>query len=163
MSAVAAGNLLYRLPKRSGRKMPFPRSLAITSGISVDVFSLSYLDVSVRSVTRIFITILWFINRVYPEGNPQIKRGIVLFSVVNLRNIDYLTWLFVFVNVLFSKCLGLRFLSLCLNFTCCPLFGLISGTGHHNVKLKVAPACGTYPLTCLWTVTFRVGTNSPKR
>ena len=77
----------------------------------------------------------WFINRVYPEGNPQIKRGIVLFSVVNLRNIDYLTWLFVFVNVLFSKCLGLRFLSLCLNFTCCPLFGLItrSTSGDHNV------------------------------
>ena len=105
--------------------MPFPRSLAITSGISVDVFSLSYLDVSVRSV-RWSKMDHWFINRVYPEGNPQIKRGIVLFSVVNLRNIDYLTRLFVFVNVLFSKCLGLRFLSLCLNFTCCPLFGLIT-------------------------------------
>ena len=114
--------------------MPFPRSLAITSGISVDVFSLSYLDVSVRSV-RWSKMDHWFINRVYPEGNPQIKRGIVLFSVVNLRNIDYLTWLFVFVNVLFSKCLGLRFLSLCLNFTCCPLFGLIthSTSGDHNV------------------------------
>ena len=114
--------------------MPFPRSLAITSGISVDVFSLSYLDVSVRSV-RWSKMDHWFINRVYPEGNPQIKRGIVLFSVVNLRNIDYLTWLFVFVNVLFSKCLGLRFLSLCLNFPCCPLFGLItrSTSGDHNI------------------------------
>jgi len=32
--------------------MPTPRSLAITNGISVDVFSLSYLDVSVHLVKQ---------------------------------------------------------------------------------------------------------------
>ena len=34
-------------------KTPTPRSLAITNGISVDVFSLSYLDVSVHLVGQI--------------------------------------------------------------------------------------------------------------
>ncbi len=34
-------------------KTPIPRSLAITNGISVDVFSLSYLDVSVHLVNDI--------------------------------------------------------------------------------------------------------------
>ena len=56
---------------------PLPRSLATTDGISVDVFSSSYLDVSVQTVplVRLFHsthddTVLPY--RVPPFGNPRI-------------------------------------------------------------------------------------------
>ena len=54
---------------------PSPRSLATTSGISVDVFSSPYLDVSVQAVPLIYLfdsvydTFRW----VSPFGNLRIK------------------------------------------------------------------------------------------
>ena len=57
---------------------PFPRSLATTSGISVDVFSSPYLDVSVQAVPRVLLfdsqhadTVLPC--RVSPFGNLRIN------------------------------------------------------------------------------------------
>ena len=57
---------------------PLPRSLATTSGISVDFFSSPYLDVSVQAVP--FIMLFYshnddrgFLCRVSPFGNPRIK------------------------------------------------------------------------------------------
>ncbi len=55
---------------------PGPRSLATTSGVSVDVLSSGYLDVSVR---RVRLPTLWIQVRiplarwVAPFGNPRIK------------------------------------------------------------------------------------------
>ena len=55
---------------------PSPRSLATTSGVSVDVLSSGYLDVS---VLRVCFTHLWIqcamtlTGRVSPFGNPRIK------------------------------------------------------------------------------------------
>ena len=40
---------------------PSPRSLATTSGISVDVFSSPYLDVSVQAVPLIYLLIQYMI------------------------------------------------------------------------------------------------------
>ena len=56
---------------------PTPRSLATTSGISVDVFSSPYLDVSVRAVPLIRLLIQRMIHGHYsvwvsPFGNPRI-------------------------------------------------------------------------------------------
>ena len=57
---------------------PLPRSLATTYGISVDVFSSPYLDVSVQAVPHVHLfdsmhvdTVLPY--RVSPFGNPRIK------------------------------------------------------------------------------------------
>ena len=58
--------------------LPLPRSLATTCGISVDVFSSPYLDVSVQAVPP---TTLWIhvavtghdSSRIAPFGNPWIK------------------------------------------------------------------------------------------
>ena len=62
---------------------PPPRSLATTSGISVDVFSSPYLDVSVQAVPRVLLfysqhadTGLPF--RVSPFGHPRIKGYLLL-------------------------------------------------------------------------------------
>ncbi len=58
------------------RHWPGPRSLATTSGVSVDVLSSGYLDVSVR---RVCLAWLWIhhamtqMGRVSPFGNPRIK------------------------------------------------------------------------------------------
>ena len=57
---------------------PLPRSLATTSGISVDFFSSPYLDVSVQAVPPVS---LWIQNtvtghdssRIAPFGNPRIN------------------------------------------------------------------------------------------
>ena len=57
---------------------PLPRSLATTCGISVDVFSSPYLDVSVQAVPP---TALWIYaavtghdsSRIAPFGNPRIN------------------------------------------------------------------------------------------
>ena len=56
---------------------PFPRSLATTSGISVDFFSSPYLDVSVQAVPRVCLfysthTDILFVCRVSPFGNPRV-------------------------------------------------------------------------------------------
>ena len=56
---------------------PLPRSLATTSGISVDVFSWPYLDVSVQAVpfVRLFDSThdaQVLLERVPPFGNPRI-------------------------------------------------------------------------------------------
>ena len=56
---------------------PSPRSLATTSGISVDVFSSSYLDVSVQTVPRVHLFYSMHADRILfcrvsPFGNPRI-------------------------------------------------------------------------------------------
>ena len=56
---------------------PLPRSLATTSGISVDFFSSPYLDVSVQAVPHIYLFYSvyvdrFFICRVSPFGNPRV-------------------------------------------------------------------------------------------
>ena len=58
---------------------PPPRSLATTSGISVDVFSSPYLDVSVQAVPHVYLLIQYTLHRyesvrVAPFGNPRIYR-----------------------------------------------------------------------------------------
>ena len=62
---------------------PPPRSLATTSGISVDVFSCPYLDVSVQGVplVRLFVSthdtrvLLWWVS---PFGNLRINGYLLL-------------------------------------------------------------------------------------
>ena len=56
---------------------PTPRSLATTYGISVDVFSSPYLDVSVQAVPLIYLWIQYMMtgldpSRIAPFGNPRI-------------------------------------------------------------------------------------------
>ena len=55
---------------------PGPRSLVATSGVSVDVLSSGYLDISVRRVRFTNLCILLEMTqkgRVSPFGNPRIK------------------------------------------------------------------------------------------
>ena len=57
---------------------PLPRSLATTSGISVDFFSSSYLDVSVQTVPRVHLFYSMHADRVLlcrvsPFGNLRVK------------------------------------------------------------------------------------------
>ena len=57
---------------------PLPRSLATTDGISVDVFSSPYLDVSVQAVPLIHLCIQCMMikhdfNRIAPFGNLRIN------------------------------------------------------------------------------------------
>ena len=56
---------------------PLPRSLATTKGISVDVFSSPYLDVSVQAVPSVYLWIQYTVTgldsgRVSPFGHPRI-------------------------------------------------------------------------------------------
>ena len=58
---------------------PLPRSLATTDGISVDVFSSPYLDVSVQAVPPVYLWIQYTVtgldsSRVSPFGYPRVKR-----------------------------------------------------------------------------------------
>jgi hypothetical protein len=58
---------------------PLPLSLATTQGISVDVFSSPYLDVSVQAVPSVHLWIQCTVtgldsSRVSPFGNPRVKR-----------------------------------------------------------------------------------------
>ena len=58
---------------------PPPRSLATTKGISVDVFSSPYLDVSVQAVPPICLWIQHMVTgldsgRVSPFGHPRVNR-----------------------------------------------------------------------------------------
>ena len=58
---------------------PPPLSLATTQGISVDVFSSPYLDVSVQAVPPVYLWIQYTVTgldsgRVSPFGYPRIKR-----------------------------------------------------------------------------------------
>ena len=59
---------------------PPPRSLATTSGISVDVFSSPYLDVSVQAVPhmQLFDSLHVALRRVSPFGNLRIKAHLQL-------------------------------------------------------------------------------------
>ena len=62
---------------------PPPRSLATTSGISVDVFSSSYLDVSVQTVPHVYLFDSAYVDRVLlcrvsPFGNPRISAYVQL-------------------------------------------------------------------------------------
>ena len=57
---------------------PLPRSLATTSGISVDFFSSSYLDVSVQTVPYVHLFYSMHVDRVLlcrvsPFGNLRVK------------------------------------------------------------------------------------------
>ena len=77
-------NLLLRYVSPQPRRInppvwPLPRSLATTDGISVDVFSSPYLDVSVQAVShvRLFDSTHadgGLLRRVPPFGNPRIYR-----------------------------------------------------------------------------------------
>ena len=56
---------------------PLPRSLATTKGISFDVFSSPYLDVSVQAVPSVYLWIQYTVtgydsSRVSPFGHPRI-------------------------------------------------------------------------------------------
>ena len=58
---------------------PVPLSLATTQGISVDVFSSPYLDVSVQAVPPVYLWIQYTVtgldsSRVSPFGYPRVKR-----------------------------------------------------------------------------------------
>ena len=62
---------------------PLPRSLATTCGISVDVFSSSYLDVSVQTVPYVILFYSYHVDRVLlcrvsPFGNPRISAYVQL-------------------------------------------------------------------------------------
>ena len=62
---------------------PLPRSLATTSGISVDVSSSSYLDVSVQTVPRVHLFYSMhatgvLLQWVSPFGNPRIDGYLLL-------------------------------------------------------------------------------------
>ena len=62
---------------------PSPRSLATTSGISVDVFSSSYLDVSVQTVPHVHLFYSMHVpgvllQGVSPFGNPRINGYLLL-------------------------------------------------------------------------------------
>ena len=62
---------------------PLPRSLATTSGISVDVFSSPYLDVSVQAVPRVRLFDSTHADRVLlcrvsPFGDPRIEAYVQL-------------------------------------------------------------------------------------
>ena len=62
---------------------PLPRSLATTNGISVDVSSSPYLDVSVQAVPRVRLFYSTHADRVLlcrvaPFGNPRIKAYVPL-------------------------------------------------------------------------------------
>ena len=50
---------------------PLPRSLATTDGISVDVFSSPYLDVSVRAVPPAYLWIQYAVTGLQPAGFPH--------------------------------------------------------------------------------------------
>ena len=61
-----------RTPKiRRPSVWPFPRSLATTSGISVDVFSSPYLDVSVQVVPHVHLCVQCTLHRVCLCGFPH--------------------------------------------------------------------------------------------
>ena len=62
---------------------PLPRSLATTNGISVDVSSSPYLDVSVQAVPHVHLFdsmhAAWILSmRVSPFGNPRINGYLLL-------------------------------------------------------------------------------------
>ena len=50
---------------------PLPRSLATTDGISVDVFSSPYLDVSVQAVPSAYLCIQYTVTGLHPAGFPH--------------------------------------------------------------------------------------------
>ena len=62
---------------------PLPRSLATTKGISVDVFSSPYLDVSVQAVPLIYLLIQYMMHgydsvRISPFGNLRVEARLQL-------------------------------------------------------------------------------------
>ena len=83
-----SSNLFYRFVSPQPRRInppvgPLPRSLATTSGISVDFSSSPYLDVSVQAVPflHLFDSMQddWILSsRVAPFGNPRINGYLLL-------------------------------------------------------------------------------------
>ena len=83
-----SANLLLRCVSPQPRRInppvcPLPRSLATTSGISVDFSSSPYLDVSVQAVPHVRLfdsthatrVLLWWVS---PFGNPRINGYLLL-------------------------------------------------------------------------------------
>lgn len=78
-----SARLLYRYVSPQPRRInpsvcPLPRSLATTSGISVDFSSSSYLDVSVQTVPHVHLFYSMHVDRVLlcrvsPFGNLRVK------------------------------------------------------------------------------------------
>ncbi len=78
-----SAKLLYRCVSPQPQRInplvcPLPRSLATTSGISVDFFSSSYLDVSVQTVPHVHLFYSMHVDRVLlcrvsPFGNLRVK------------------------------------------------------------------------------------------
>ncbi len=72
-------HIAVRTPKiRRPSVWPLPRSLATTSGISVDVFSSPYLDVSVQAVPHVLLFDSQHVDRVWlyrvsPFGNLRVE------------------------------------------------------------------------------------------
>ena len=83
-----SANLSYRCAGPQPRRInppvwPLPRSLATTDGISVDVSSSPYLDVSVQAVPRVRLfdsthAAGVLLQRVSPFGNPRINGYLLL-------------------------------------------------------------------------------------
>ena len=99
-------------------KTPIPRSLAITNGISVDVFSLSYLDVSVHLVGQILTD---FKVQITGFTLEEIHRSqmVLVFSLSSIYVIE-ITWhgFSYLLTSSFSKCLGFHFLFFHLKLYC---------------------------------------------
>ena len=83
-SSNLSSRIAVRTPEnRSLPVWPVPRSLATTSGISVDVFSSPYLDVSVQAVPRVRLFYSTHADRVWlcrvsPFGNLRIDAYVPL-------------------------------------------------------------------------------------
>ena len=128
---------------------PLPRSLATTSGISVDVFSSPYLDVSVQAVPHaqlcIHCTLLDSSSSVFPHSeicgskliysSPQlIAVSHVLHRLLMPRHSPYallrLNLYFWFSNQIFLNCLSfvnkLGFFSLRIEKAFCALFVILN-------------------------------------
>ena len=83
-----SSNLSYRCVSPQPRRInppvwPLPRSLATTCGISVDVFSSPYLDVSVQAVPHVHLFDSMHVTQILsvwvaPFGNPRINGYLLL-------------------------------------------------------------------------------------
>ena len=75
LTSADAGGVNSLLSRTPGillpRVWPVPRSLATTNGISVDVFSSPYLDVSVQAVPRVYLWIQYTLTGSSPAGLPH--------------------------------------------------------------------------------------------
>ena len=66
-----SSSFAVRTPDYKNPVWPVPRSLATTNGISFDVFSSPYLDVSVQAVPHIYLWIQYMLAGYGPAGFPH--------------------------------------------------------------------------------------------